>query len=528
MGLMLCVSALGWVAVSKQAVRQVRSLSDWLSTVPESVQRQWVWAFGALLAVVLIGLRLHQYANLQIMWDTAVESNVAWHMVHGPRFFNSWDNRSHLSQHFAPVFILLAPFYWVWESPLTLLVIQSIGIGLGAVAVWFLTIRRGTAPSLACVLALIYACNWYLHQNNYQDMHRTVLAIPMGLWLLYCIEVNRPIRASMLTALLLSLEESLAPPVVGMGIYLSVFHAGWRVWGALVAFSAAGYFVVVTMVVMPMLSPEQELFLWKGNYSHLGSDLPSAILNILVHPFRTIDLALFEHRQYIRVLYLLASLALLPLLAPRQSLLSIAPLGMMLVSGQSGHYRLGHHYTAPALPFLLYAAAYGMARASTWLRRVDSTTDRRWKWFLVAAMVCLTWNVYRIPSYELWVPEVERSRAAFELVAFIPPAASLATDVRFASLVVNRHRLCKLGASPDELCDWRVEGAAPAYYAGKTFVGPGWEPEYLMIDVDQTTYPPSELSRRQRLVESLSTGGGGFDIIKTEAGIVLLRRSPRV
>ena len=91
---------------------------------------------GVTFTAVLIYLRVRQYFELQTMYDMTVEANVAWHMVHGPWFFNAIDNDSFLGGHFSPVFVLIGLVYRFAEHPITLLGIQSVAFGLGSVAVY--------------------------------------------------------------------------------------------------------------------------------------------------------------------------------------------------------------------------------------------------------------------------------------------------------------------------------------------------------------------------------------------------------
>lgn len=73
-----------------------------LNALTRTQQQRLGWCMGVTFTAVLIYLRVRQYFELQTMYDMTVEANVAWHMVHGPWFFNAIDNDSFLGGHFSP------------------------------------------------------------------------------------------------------------------------------------------------------------------------------------------------------------------------------------------------------------------------------------------------------------------------------------------------------------------------------------------------------------------------------------------
>ncbi len=526
--LILCGCLFLWALLSPRVVPVIRTLEDRINRLGEGAQHAFVWGLGFAFAACLVFVRVLQFYQLQTNWDTGVEANVAWHMVHGPLFFNSLDNRSALSQHFAPVWFVSGLLYRVWQSPLTLLALQSVAVGLGVVPVYFLTLQRGLGPFHGFLMIALYAFNWFLHVNNAHDYHRPVLAIPVLLWLMYAVEVNRKGVATALAALSLTIEESLGLVLVGVGLYVLAMQRAWRWWGAAIAATGLGYFLLVTKVIMPELTPEGVLFLW-ARYAHLGSDLIGAVANLLLHPVWAVDQALFRHNQFIRVLYLLGSLAFLPLLGWRQSLVATIPLGMMLLSGKSGQYNLGHHYAAPALPFLFYGAIYGLKRVTDWLHNSGTRSVPRWKAVTACLLICFGWNMYRVPNYDLDKTSDVFAEAAFEAIRQVPAEVSLATEGRFTPFLANLHRLCKVSWNPQHPCDWMPIGleVTQSLPPNSTLpLDPTWEPEYILIGTDMTSDAANESQKRKTFAAALSAKEGRYEVIAGHSGIFLLRLKP--
>lgn len=522
--LIACFTGLAlWVLASRPAGARLLGALDRFDAQSPKLHRLAAWSLGGLFATFLIYLRLRQFYELQTRWDMAVETNVAWHMVHGPWFFNSFDNRSHLGQHFSPLFVLLGAVYAVVEHPLTLLVVQSLALGLGAVAVFRLGASLGERASSGLVLTALYLCNPYLHSSNAHDVHQATLAVPAVLWLLVGVQDGRPWAAAMCALVALSAEESLTLPLAGLGVHLAVTRPSWRAFGTVLTLGAVGYFLVVTRVLLPLFSPEGGLFFW-SRYAHLGADLNEAILNLLRHPIWALHEALLGHDQYVRLLSLLSTVAFLPVFAWREASLLAIPLLTVFLSQMDGQYKLGFHYSAPALPFLFYAAAAGLWRVQEWLRRGTAGDERRRRTALAALCLLIAVHGYRSPGYDVGKTDTSFAQAAFDLAALIPPSAGVATDVTFAPLLANRHRICKIGGEPGTLCDWTPIGATVRREErDHRPADPNWSPDYVLIGAEPRAGREREMEKARAYGRWL-TDQLGYKVIESRGGVTLLAR----
>src|SRR5439155_530553 len=117
----------------------------------------------------------------------------------------------------SPIHLLLAFIYRLWESAVTLLIVQSVGIGLAATALYLLTLKYFNRRWPAIAMTILFLVNSYLHQVSTFDFHPIALAIPIFLWLLYFIERERYIPIIVLSLLAMTVEETLlAAPVSGV------------------------------------------------------------------------------------------------------------------------------------------------------------------------------------------------------------------------------------------------------------------------------------------------------------------------
>ena len=113
---------------------------------------------------------------------------MAWNTLHGHFFHSSLQNINYLGDHFSPIHFVLSPMYFLWENAATLLILQSVGIGLASIALYLLTLEKLAQKWLAPVMAILFLFNPYLHRISTFDFHPIALAIPIFLWMLYCLE----------------------------------------------------------------------------------------------------------------------------------------------------------------------------------------------------------------------------------------------------------------------------------------------------------------------------------------------------
>lgn len=486
--------------------------------------RMVAWLCGFVFAAFLIYLRIRQYFELQTMWDMAVESNVAWHMVHGPWFFNSLDNDSFLGGHFSPVFVLIGLAYRLVEHPLTLLVIQSVALGIGAVAVYYLALLRQIHPSLACVAVLLYVSNPYVHHGNAHDFHLSPLTIPVVLWMLVFVESGKQGPAAVAAFLAFSVEESILLPLAGFGLYLIVFRPGWRIFGIGLASCATLYFILIIKVVFPMFSPFNGLFFW-DRYANLGTDLNDALTHLLGNPFWAVKEALISRNQYVYLLYFLIPVVFLPLFAWREACILVVPLSIMFLSQNGGMNKLGFHYSVPALPFLFFSVVHGLTNAVRFIERRWNPSQVRWNIVLAGMLFLIALNTYRSPGYDIGETNPEFATSAFEMAAIVPGDAAVATEVRFAPLLINRHRICKIRLIAGMLCDWTIIDGKPLAGSDVTDrrVVPQWEPDYVVFGEEPGKSSVVKLEQQREFAKWLTTVKS-YEEIRNRNGIMLFQR----
>lgn len=368
--------------------------------------------------------------------DLGYYVQVVWSMSQGLGPHVSLPPMHAWGDHFSPTLYLLVPLFALLPRPESLLVMQSVAFGLGALPVFALARRRLGADVPAAAFALLYLLNPTLHGINLRDFHIAAFAIPLLLAAVYLFEAGRMGWFLVATILTLGCREDAALAVVGLGLWIALVRRRW-IWGlALVAVSLGVLFVDIK-VLMPYLRGEPYPHLHR--YTHLGGSLEEILLNMVLHPLRTLGYMLsLEKLRYL--LALLAPLAFLPLLAPWDLVPILPSLAHNLVSFDDVLFHHRTQYNSYILPFLIPAAISGYARLSPRLMlhgRPVRALLFGLSFLLSLALTSRTLNDLAVKHW--WL--TERQRAAYTVLAEVPAGAPVSTHERLLPHLATRSRV---------------------------------------------------------------------------------------
>lgn len=396
------------------------------------------------LAVLCVAPRL-AYHGLLIGhdYDDGIYHNLAWNLAHGRGFWSDVLGHSHLGEHFSPVIALLAPLWLLWPSALWLMLVQGLAVAATLAALLWLAERhlpatadpsRRTARLLWLGMLLCYPPLWAAWWWDFQPL---VLAMPCVAWGMVALERDRPRLLAICVGLLLLTRE--AAPLAGFGL-------AWYAWavsrrpriGIAIAVASLAVLLLAFVVVMPAA---RDGGAW-GHVSRLGPwEDPAG--------------------KAVYLLHLVGWLAFLPLLAPR---IAIAALPMALLNISVRYqpmYGSAYHYDATIAPFLLAAAAVGLARV-----RVPELRWLRCALPVAVAAILVVWTGVPLGWRLGWIldprgwPVAAATHAdvvAAMRSAGIGPAESLAADPQLGPLLAGRPGYRSLERDPAAV----IAGLAP-------------------------------------------------------------------
>jgi uncharacterized membrane protein len=386
-------------------------------------------AVGLALAVFLLSWYRHATYHSSTL-DLGVYDQAIWKLAHfrAPALSTiGWDA---FADHLSLVLFVFVPFYWLAASPLWLLAAQAIALGLGFLALGPALDALGLDRRWRLAFAVAYLASPLLWNAAIYDFHPTTLAVPILLIGLRSAALDHRRALVLCTVGLLFLRDDLALAAVAMVLFGSsgLPRERRRLRVALIAL-ALGW-MLGAGVLAGVLGSDRH---WAFHYGYLAAKPAGAVL----HPVRSLARLLaglwrVDNASLVLV-GLLLPLGLLPAYAPRRLALAAIPALPLLASSHSQFHSIRFHYDAFLLPFLLMAAASGVART----RRSPAVVRNP----LLAVTATLALLVAAGPWGQLAGPAGSPSdyRRAFALVG--PDERVMATDEAGAHLAHRDHLL---------------------------------------------------------------------------------------
>jgi uncharacterized membrane protein len=190
--------------------------------------RRRVAGLTAAAAVLYAGYALVRFHTFRtgtydlVIFDQAVRSYSEWrpgiaivkgvHNGFGPDF-------SVLGDHFSPILAVLAPLYWIWDDPRTLLITQAVLLAAAVPPLWVYT-RRALGARAAYFVAAGYAICSPIAETVAFDFHEVAFVPLLTAVLLERHQAGRRGHALLAIAALLLVKEDMGLLVAGFGLYL--------------------------------------------------------------------------------------------------------------------------------------------------------------------------------------------------------------------------------------------------------------------------------------------------------------------
>lgn len=267
-----------------------------------------------------------------------------------------------LGWHVEPFLVLMVPFWWLWSSPLMLLVVQAVAVSAGALPVFWLARKHLGDQQAAANFALaflLYPATQFNVFTKAVGFHPVSFAVPLILFAIWFLDEERLLPFALCALLAASTKEEIPAAVGCLGIWYA-FRKGHRVAGSVVAALGLAGTLVDFLVVIPHFSPDG-VNPFADRYAAVGGT-PAGILRTAVTDPGAILHAVASGHKAIYLVLLLGPFLGLWLRAPLLFLGAVPDLVVNLLSSKDLQTTIGYQYTAGIVPFVVAASIFGLAR----------------------------------------------------------------------------------------------------------------------------------------------------------------------
>lgn len=471
-------------------------------------------------------------------WDLGMFNQSFWTTLHDGRLFYSTvellvnPSGSFFGIHFSPIIFLVLPFYALYPTPQSLLVLQSFVLALGAVPLYKLAkhVRRYRIFALSFVFA--YMLYPPLQGINWFDFHVQSFLPLFFFSILYFFETQNWKPYFLFVFLSLMCEEHAAMIVAFIGLFAFLQHRkhllnelknknlkDTLVIVSFLTIASAVLWYILTALVRNTFFPVNETFISTfkaaSNWRILGAEDP-IMIPFYVFRYPASAVAALSYDIQLKVYYLISlfgPLAFMSFFKMRYLLPTLPWFVYALFSNYQPYYLILFQYPAYVIAFIFIAAIYAIGHGGANLRSLEKR---------LAALLIFSFVAYLLlspfsPTAGLLhqdsgtIPISQRNNLAHELLMYIPPNASVMTDNALFPHVSSRSNAYVIPTIPPVWTDHVAEG--------KNFTNAILEEvEYLIVD---TKTDPLASSVVFSLMEKNST----FKVLASADGVVLFKRN---
>jgi uncharacterized membrane protein len=290
-------------------------------------------------------------------FDLAVQDQTVWGYSRFQMIHNTVLGIPNLlGDHFHPILILLAPFYWIWDSAGVLLVAQGILLALAGVPIYLWAEERlGRVAGLAFLLT--YVVFWGILAGVIYDFHHVAFAVPAISAALYATLTRRNRLLWSMVAVMMLTREDTTLTLIALGFYIAVVQRRYILGVVMMGLNAV-WFALLIGVIMPALAG--------GPYRHwtyqaLGTGPVSSALFVLRHPIASLQLLFVPTHKTLVWIGSFLSWAFLPLLSPI-TLIALPTFLERMWSASPNFWSFQYQYSMLPAPILAFAAIDTCAR----------------------------------------------------------------------------------------------------------------------------------------------------------------------
>jgi uncharacterized membrane protein len=380
-------------------------------------------------------------------FDLGIFDNLMVNLLEGRPFYSSVavPKGSYLSNHAEFGMYLFVPIYWLHQSAVTLLVLQSVFVGFAAVPLYFFATTRVTRTAAAAI-ALAYLLFAPLHGPNFFDFHWMPMSMLFFFWLFHAIATRNRVAIAILSVIICSLREDAPFGLIATGVFL-LATGYWPRLGAALTFFPAVWFVIVKFVIMPMAGPWWFSDIYRDLFAPGERGYGSVVRTILINPAYFLKTLLTE-QKLIYALHMFAPLVLLPLRKPALAILAFPGFVVTLMTtGYGPTTSISFQYTTHFIPFLFAAAVIAIEMRGRYLGRAAARASvialclgvliHSYVFGAILQHESFTAGFNKL-SFTLTPDEQKRYADLKALVAKIPPRARVAASEQVVPHISNR------------------------------------------------------------------------------------------
>ena len=247
----------------------------------------WLLLAGSVLSFFSVSFYLSAIRHLSFgssAWDLGIFSQAVWQISEGMPYFQfSWCSYSCRSCQFF-LFLIAIPFR-IWQSPITILLLQSLLISLGLIPLSLLAKRRSLSNLQVFACQVAYCLYPFILNISLFDFHPDALAVAFFLSMILAVEINNLLLYVISILIILSTKAVLSLSVLFYGLALLCSGKERAGYGVTSGFMGFFWYIFATKFVIPFFGiAEFSVQRHGGHFGELGSSPMQVIYSSIKSP----------------------------------------------------------------------------------------------------------------------------------------------------------------------------------------------------------------------------------------------------
>ncbi len=369
----------------------LEEIEEWLGKAFLGYERSTVLLFACLMLYTITFANLtilKHYAFKTRAWDLGIFTQSLWTTINANRFlYHTCEiflnpTGSFFGVHFSPILFLVLPFYWLAQTPETLLLLQSFIIALAAVPLYRLARDKAGFRVAALTFSLAYLMYPGIHAVNWYDFHVQAFLPLFFFSAIYFATRKNWSRYFLFMLLSLACDEHAAIIMIFVGVFIAwiyrraILSAIKRkdsaareilVPSATVIMGSVWYWFTTWQrnVFFPIRPEAMSTFLGSSNFSILGASSPMEIpLLIVLRPWNAAQALVYNGPlKLLYILLIFGPLAFLSLKKPSALIPTVPWFTFALMSQTLDHHSIGNQYEAYIVAFVFSGAVFAVGES---------------------------------------------------------------------------------------------------------------------------------------------------------------------
>ena len=349
-----------------------------------------VWIAMGTYFICFAAMNCLLYAALLLPHgDSAMYEEHVWNLLHGKGFRSYLDNgRPFLGEHIQVIHLAVIPLYVLWPSHLLLEICQAAWLAAGAIPAFYIARRHSGSARVGALVAIAYLLYFPMQYLDVAVTFKTFrpnsFEIPFVLFALDALERCRYRTMFIWLGLAVLCQEDAATVIAPLGMWIALRQPRFAgvtdrterrrlLWlGSGLAVFGVVYVALVVKVVLPWFRGGEDVH-FARYFEEFGGESNAIAGSLLSHP-GLILAKLFDAPSWLFALGLLAPLGFLTLLSPGRLAVAAPLFGVLCLSNMTNSPL--HHFHAPLVPILIWAAAAGIPQVAIMVRCFSAWRNR--------------------------------------------------------------------------------------------------------------------------------------------------------